>query len=122
MKTTVAKTTPELHEGDVVFDSGARILLVKELVRRPCCEGWDRAHPHHDVPMGHCHPDDGHGELVSLLGVITNADDPDVDLYLLGLARGERTHRERNGRWCPEGDDLLWTIQGNAMATWGVEA
>jgi hypothetical protein len=103
-------TTPELKVGDVVLHYGARVRLVRELVRRPCCE-----------QDGHCRPEQGHGELVCILGVVENAADPDVDSDFLSLARGERPHRERNGRWCPTGDKPLWTVQGNALAQWRVE-
>lgn len=117
---TESKTTPELTVGDVVLMYGARILLADELVRRPCCEGHERRNRFGE-PSGHCDPEDGHGELVAILGVITNADDPDVSQDVLSLARGTREHRARNGRPVPEGDEPLWTVQGNGLANWTVE-
>jgi hypothetical protein len=112
---TTTRTTPELREGDLLLHHGMKLRLAREIVRKPCCEGHERG-----PEYGHCDPEDGHGETVAFIGIITNPDDPDVDEFALNLARGERLHRDANGRWVPDGDDLLWTVQGNALARWAV--
>lgn len=112
---TTTRTTPELREGDLLLHHGMKLRLVREIVRRTCCEGHERG-----PEFGHCRPSDGHGETVAFVSIITNPDDPDASQDALSLARGERLHRDRNGRWVPDGDDLLWPVQGNALASWAV--
>jgi hypothetical protein len=111
MKTSTTRTTtPELKVGDVVLCAGVgQVRLVRELHRAPCSKG------------GHCAEQQGHGEVVSFMAeVVDPAELAERDPWAYSLALGERTHRERNGRWVPENDAVLWVVQGNGLADWYV--
>lgn len=91
----VSKKTSELRLGDLVRLHGMRLRITEEPV----------------VAIGHHMNEqaDRLGEVRFTHAILENVDDPDVDDFV-------RRHLDRRDGF------LTWTIQGNDLARWTVEA
>lgn len=110
---TVTKSTDQLVPGDIVLNHGMRLLLGEKHVSNAHSTSGPRA----DALRAAGHP----VETFWFVGTVLNVEEVNADGVIPFSWRCEtRPQYEGTEQWSDKGDK--WTVQGNAWATWTVEA